>query len=149
MSYHRRYKPRDFDFAQRLLTLRKRASLTQEEVALRVGVTEKAIRNWEGGSNHPTEANLRKLIELYLNNRAFAPGQEYDEARQLWEQLRESTHRHGNSFDVGSAEINSDGGHNFQIHLIVLFSSCNSNPPLDFRNTRRSTHSSANRSSPK
>src|SRR5258708_16306295 len=99
MSYHRRYKPRDFDFAQRLLTLRKRASLTQDEVALRVGVTEKAIRNWEGGSNHPTEANLRKLIELYLNNRAFAPGQEYDEARQLWEQLRESTHRHGNSFD--------------------------------------------------
>src|SRR2546429_7415742 len=61
MSYHR-YKPRDFRFAQLLVTLRKRAKLTQEEVALRMAVTVRAIGNWEGGSNYPSELNLRKLI---------------------------------------------------------------------------------------
>src|SRR5260370_29820851 len=93
MSYHHRYKPRDFAFAQRLLSLRKRTGLTQEAVALHVEVTEKAIRNWEGGSNYPSEANLRKLLELYLDQDAFAAGQEQDEACTLWEQLHESTHR--------------------------------------------------------
>src|SRR2546421_1200973 len=96
MSYHHRYKPRDFVFAQRLLSLRKRTALTQEAVALHVGVTEKAIRNWEGGSNYPSEANLRKLIELYLQKNVFAPGHEQDEACLLWEQLHERTpHRIG------------------------------------------------------
>src|SRR5205809_5165384 len=99
MSYHQRYKQRDFVFAQRLLTLRKRAGLTQEEMALNVGVTEKAIRNWEGGSNYPSEANLRKLIELYLDQDAFAAGQEQDEAHTLWDQLRASTHRLSSGFD--------------------------------------------------
>src|SRR6266550_3580722 len=99
MSYHHRYKPRDFAFAQRLLTLRKQAALTQEEMALHVGVTEKAMRNWEGGSNYPSEANLRKLLELYLDQGAFAAGQEQEEARMLWEQWQESTHQRRTSFD--------------------------------------------------
>src|SRR5437868_9990620 len=99
MSYHHHYKLRDFVFAQRLLTLRKRTGLTQEAVALHVAVTEKAIRNWEGGSNYPSEANLRKLIELYLDQDAFAAGQEQDEARTLWEQWQESTHHHISGFD--------------------------------------------------
>src|SRR5437588_6197382 len=99
MSYHHRYKPRDFVFALRLLSLRKRTALTQEAVALHVGVTEKAIRNWEGGNNYPSEANLRKLIELYLDQDAFAAGQEQDEARTLWQQSHESAHRRSTSFD--------------------------------------------------
>ncbi len=47
ISYHRHYKQRDFDFAHQLATLRRRAKLTQEEVALRIGLTEKSIRNCE------------------------------------------------------------------------------------------------------
>jgi transcriptional regulator with XRE-family HTH domain len=74
MSYHHRYKLRDFAFAQRLLT--------QEAVALHVGVTEKAIRNWEGGSNYPREANLRKLIELCLDQLASSS---QDGAVKMWE----------------------------------------------------------------
>src|SRR5260370_29461168 len=92
MSYHHRYKPRDFAFAQRLLSLRKRTGLTQEAVALHVEVTEKAIRNWEGGSNYPSEANLRKLLELYLDQDAFAAGQQQDDGRTLWQQSHERTH---------------------------------------------------------
>src|SRR5260370_31711218 len=99
MSSHHRYKSRDFEFGQLLMALRKKAGLTQEEVALRVGVGEKSIRNWEGGTNYPTELNLQRLIELYLAKNAFVPGQEQDEARALWEQLRESASRHIGLFD--------------------------------------------------
>src|SRR5258706_8990867 len=99
MSYHRHYKLGDFAFAKRLLALRKRAGLTQDEVALMLGVTEKAIRNWEGGSNYPTEFNLRKLIELYLDKNVFSSGQELNEARTLWEQILERANRRGSTFD--------------------------------------------------
>ena len=99
MGYHHHYKPRDFDFAQQLLTLRKRTGLTQEVVALQIGVSEKAIRNWEGGCHYPSERNLRKLIELYLGKNVFASEHEQKEARLLWDQLRESTSRHISSFD--------------------------------------------------
>ncbi len=99
MSDHHHYKPRDFHFAQPLVTLRRRAGLTQEAVALHIGVTEKAISNWESGSYYPSEANLRKLLELYLDKDAFAAGQEQDEARALWDQLRASSHRRTSSFD--------------------------------------------------
>src|SRR5260370_9563345 len=98
VSYHH-YKSRDFEFGQLLLTLRKRTSLTQEEVALQMDVTTKALRNWEGGSNYPSDVNLQKLITLYLGQHAFAPGYERDEAHALWEQLHESTHRRISSFD--------------------------------------------------
>ncbi len=99
MSHHRHYKPRDFDFAHQLAILRRRTRLTQEEVALRIGVTEKSIRNWEGGTNYPTELNLRKMIELYLDNDVFALGQERDEARLFWELLHERKPDHIGSFD--------------------------------------------------
>ncbi len=99
MGYHHRYKPRDFDFAQLLVTLRRRACLTQKDVALWVGAAEKSVRNWEGGSNYPSELNLRKLIELYLDKHVFAPGLEQDEAHTLWEQLRNSSPRRIGLFD--------------------------------------------------
>ncbi len=99
MSHHRRYKQRDFNFAQQLTTLRRRAKLTQEEVALCISVTEKSIRNWEGGSIYPTELNLRKLIELYLDNNVFASGQEQDEARLFWDALHERNPYRVGSFD--------------------------------------------------
>src|SRR5258706_12932139 len=102
MGDYRRYKPRNFDFAQLLLSLRRRANLTQEEVAFQLGVAEKSIRNWEGGSNYPTDVHLQALIELYLSLNAFTTGQEQDEARMLWVQLRESTPHRTRSFDERS-----------------------------------------------
>lgn len=98
MSY-RHYKQKNFDFADLLFMLRKRSDLTQEEVARGVGVTTRAIRNWEGGSNYPADAHLRKLTALYLANHAFMPGKEQDEARALWNSLRESTHHRRSIFD--------------------------------------------------
>jgi WD40 repeat protein/transcriptional regulator with XRE-family HTH domain len=97
MGSRRHYKPRDFGFAQQLFLLRKRAGLTQDNLALKIGVGEKTVRNWESGANYPTDVHMRKLIELYLNFRAFAPEHEEEEIRALWKQLGEKT-RHQNLF---------------------------------------------------
>jgi transcriptional regulator with XRE-family HTH domain len=99
MSAHRHYKRRNFDFAQLLFTLRKRTKLTQKEVASRIEVTEKSIRNWEGGSCYPTIPHLRKIIELYLEKQVFTPGHEQEEACMLWNQFRENAPLRTGNFD--------------------------------------------------
>lgn len=99
MNARHHYKPRDFEFAQPLVTLRKRAGLTQKAVALQLGVGEKSIRNWEGGNCYPSEAHLRQLIEIYLSKHAFTPEHEQEEVHKLWDQLGERTSHHTSSFD--------------------------------------------------
>src|SRR6266567_4404954 len=87
------YKFRDYQFGQRIMGLRKKAGLTQEEMAIQVGVSEKALRNWEGGIHYPRGANLQKLVEIYLLRQAFTSGQEQEEAKALWELLGRSSSR--------------------------------------------------------
>lgn len=94
-----RYTVKDYRFGLQLLTLRRKAGLTQGEMANRMGVSEKAIRNWEGGTSYPSEFNLKKLIETLLFSNAFKTGYERDEARTLWEQAGESTSRSKAPFD--------------------------------------------------
>jgi transcriptional regulator with XRE-family HTH domain len=74
MSYHRRYKLKDDRFGLMALTLREKAGLAQTEVASVLGVSERTIRHWEGGTAFPTADNLKKLIELYLHHGAFVSG---------------------------------------------------------------------------
>jgi transcriptional regulator with XRE-family HTH domain len=94
-----RYTVKDYRFGLQLLTLRRKAGLTQEEMANRMGVSEKAIRNWEGGTSYPSVFNLKKLIETLLFSSAFKPGYERDEARTFWEQASESASRSKAPFD--------------------------------------------------
>jgi transcriptional regulator with XRE-family HTH domain len=42
---------------------RRRAGLTQSELAGRVGTTQSAIARWERGSTHPTVERLQSLVE--------------------------------------------------------------------------------------
>ena len=86
-------------FALLVLTLRKQAGLTQVELATLVGVTEKAVRNWEAGTAFPSERNLKKLIETYLALGVFPLGQEREEAKTLWERARQSASRRKAIFD--------------------------------------------------
>src|SRR5436309_138742 len=65
-----------YDFANRALALRQRASLTQREVAARLGVSYKAIGAWEGGHSYPGAERLKQLIALYLHHGSLAVGQE-------------------------------------------------------------------------
>src|SRR6266700_3860623 len=99
MNYAHHYKLRDYRFSRWLVTLRKKVGLTQEEVAGVVGVSEKAVRNWESGMSYPTPVNLKKLVEIYLHRGAFLPGQEQAEAKALWEQAYEHSARSNEYFD--------------------------------------------------
>src|SRR6266705_1308135 len=99
MQYHPRYKTNDDPFGLLVLTLRKKAALTQVELAKLVGVTEKTVRNWEGGTDYPSESHLKKLIETYLCRGVFTPGQEREEAKTLWERACQSASRRKAIFD--------------------------------------------------
>jgi transcriptional regulator with XRE-family HTH domain len=50
--------------AERILTARKKAGLTQMEVANRVGVSFQAISNWERGVSMPDISNLEPLAKV-------------------------------------------------------------------------------------
>ncbi len=52
------YQAGDHAFGTRLLALRSRAGLSQQEVATRLGVSERALRAWEAGASHPDLTNL-------------------------------------------------------------------------------------------
>lgn len=43
---------------------RKKLNMTQIDVAVAVGVSPEAFRNWERGAIKPNEENMKKLIEV-------------------------------------------------------------------------------------
>ena len=66
------YRERDYAFGNRCLTLRTTLGLTQGALAKLLGVTERAIQSWEGGSSYPKVESLKRFIELGVQGRAFA-----------------------------------------------------------------------------
>ena len=70
------YGERDYSFGQRMLSLRTRIGLTQAGLAKRLGVSRRAVSEWEAGSNYPTAVHLPHVLELGVRQRAFAPGRE-------------------------------------------------------------------------
>jgi len=67
-----------------LLTLRGRASLSQRELAARLGVSERAIQAWEAGLSYPSAASLQRLIALHLERGTFTAERQTEEAAALW-----------------------------------------------------------------
>ena len=55
----------DYTFGNRILELRKQHSLSQTQLAEKLGVTNKAISKWETGKAKPTTNTLRKLASLF------------------------------------------------------------------------------------
>jgi WD40 repeat protein/transcriptional regulator with XRE-family HTH domain len=87
MSTSHHYNTKNYAFGLLLLTLREKAGLTQTAVAGLIGVSEKAVYNWEAGSDYPTGINLKKLIEIYLYKNVFTEGNEREEAQAVWQQV--------------------------------------------------------------
>lgn len=50
---------------ERLHTLRRRAKLTQEAAAAKVGCTRETMRAWEEGRGEPQLLDARRLAQLY------------------------------------------------------------------------------------
>ncbi|HEU5101042.1 MAG TPA: NB-ARC domain-containing protein, partial [Roseiflexaceae bacterium] len=89
MGTHRAYRERRYAFGEQLLTLRTHVSLTQIELADRVGVHRRSVQNWETGESYPKAEALQRLIGVLLRNGAFTAGQEREEAFRLWHLVAE------------------------------------------------------------
>ena len=55
----------DYPFGNQLFALRKKAGLSQQQVASAVGVSNKAVSKWENGKTKPSTNALRKLSSLF------------------------------------------------------------------------------------
>lgn len=78
------YGERDYTFGQVMLTLRKTIGLTQAELAQRLGVSRKAVGEWEAGSIYPKAEHLKAFIALGIQQQTFPLGREKEEIRMLW-----------------------------------------------------------------
>ena len=55
----------DMNNIENLKELRKKAGLTQMELAAKLGVSLMSIRIWESGAGKPNEENFKKLVKLF------------------------------------------------------------------------------------
>jgi transcriptional regulator with XRE-family HTH domain len=78
------YAERDYTFGQVMLTLRTSLGLTQVGLADLLGVSRRAVAEWEAGSSYPKADHLKQLIAVGIRASAFASGNEAEEIRTLW-----------------------------------------------------------------
>ena len=55
------------DYSKTMLKLRKRAGLTQREVAIALGITDQTVSNWENKARNPmlTPGQWLSLMRIY------------------------------------------------------------------------------------
>src|SRR5215472_12628537 len=82
---HTSYRDLDFAFGQKMLTLRTAMGLTQTALADSLGVSRRAVSEWESGAKYPTSEHLKKFIVLAVELQAFHAGNEAAEIRALWQ----------------------------------------------------------------
>src|SRR5437660_12483948 len=67
-----------------MLTLLTIICLTKAGLAERLGVSRRAVAEWEGGLSYPKAERLKQLITLGVKQQAFPLGREAEEIRALW-----------------------------------------------------------------
>src|SRR2546421_12469790 len=83
------YGERDYAFGQAMLTLRTTIGLTQAGLANLLGVSRRAVGEWEAGSSYPKAEHLKALLALAVQQQAFPAGREEEEIRALWKAARQ------------------------------------------------------------
>src|SRR5215469_1448365 len=78
------YGERDYTFGQAMLTLRTAIGLTQAGLANYLGVSRRAVGEWEAGGSYPKTEHLKELIILGVKQQAFSVGHEAEDIRALW-----------------------------------------------------------------
>ena len=78
------YGERDYAFGQLILSLRSAIGLTQAGLSDHLGISKKAVGEWEAGSSYPKATHLKALIALAVKEQVFAAGHEEEEIRALW-----------------------------------------------------------------
>jgi transcriptional regulator with XRE-family HTH domain len=83
------YQDRDYTFGQVILTLRTKIGFTQAGLASHLGVSRRAVGDWESGKSYPKAEHLKAFISLAVKERAFQDGHEAEEIRALWNGARQ------------------------------------------------------------
>ena len=78
------YGERDYAFGQLILTLRSAIGLTQAGLSDQLGISKRAVGEWEAGSSYPKATHLKALIALAVKEQVFPVGHEVEEIRALW-----------------------------------------------------------------
>ena len=78
------YRERDFAFGQIMLTVRTQIRLTQARLAEALGVSRKAVIDWEGGISYPHAEHLKRFVALAIQHQAFPAGYVAEEVRAIW-----------------------------------------------------------------
>src|SRR5713226_3395978 len=78
------YEERDYAFGLLIQTLRSTIGLSQAALGELLGVSRRAVAEWEGGLSYPKAERLRQLIELGVQLQVFPAGREAEEIRALW-----------------------------------------------------------------
>jgi transcriptional regulator with XRE-family HTH domain len=79
------YEEHDYAFGQAMQTLRTTIGLTQVALAQVLGVSRRAVGEWEAGSSYPKAEHLQHLLELAVQQRIFPAGREAEEIRTFWQ----------------------------------------------------------------
>src|SRR6266571_3675743 len=78
------YGERDYAFGQLILTLRSAIGLTQAGLSDQLGISKRAVGEWEAGGSYPKATHLKALIALAVKEQVFPVGHEVEEIRALW-----------------------------------------------------------------
>ncbi len=78
------YHERDYVFGQIMLKLRSSIGLTQAGLANLLGVSRRAVGEWEGGLNYPKAEHLKHFLVLCVQQHVFEREREEEEIRALW-----------------------------------------------------------------
>ncbi len=79
----------DYAYGRLMLTLRTTIGLTQKRLANHLGISRRAVGEWEAGNSYPNVEHLKALIVLAVKSQAFAAGREAEEIRLLWKMARQ------------------------------------------------------------
>lgn len=63
--YHLQRRPQNMTFAEKLKSLRKQASMSQEQLAEKLGVSRQAVTKWETDTGIPDIENIKSISSLF------------------------------------------------------------------------------------
>ena len=71
------------EFSERLKELRKKANVTQVEVAEKLGISQPAYASWERGIKKPTQENLVKIAQVLNASVDYLVGNSEEKSDEL------------------------------------------------------------------
>src|SRR5215813_7690011 len=83
------YRERDYAYGSAMLTLRTAIGLTQKGLANHLGVSRRAVGEWEAGSSYPKVEHLKGLITLAVKSQAIPAENATHEIRMLWKEAHQ------------------------------------------------------------